>query len=269
MRILVVDDMLIVESGVARAVEEGGHMVVGARDPAALRVLLEQDTDFQLAFVDLHYGRSATESGLAALEALDQHSIPSVVFSADGEQNRLLFLLAAFEFFPETSTFLSKHAGDQTINSIVEAIGRGDTPNAGPSRRYRPSRKEPASYLQQLVRRSSDLPLWRALAMHTTLSVIAGAAHCSQRKVSMFISERQPVIAALQQQMLDLPVVPAVREGERNTPLLEVCRFAQPNADFFNDPDVERLIDQAWGDRPLQRSAASRFGDAYRRKMRK
>jgi CheY-like chemotaxis protein len=268
MRILVVDDILWIESGIARAVDSEGHTVVGARNPAKLRELLAQETDFQLAFVDLHYGAGAHESGLAALEALDQHNIPSVVFSADGEQNRLLFLLAAFEFFPGSCTFLSKHAGDQTVSNIVGAIARGDMPHGGPAQRYRPPRQGP-SFLRQLISRSSDLVLWRALATHTSLTLIAGAANCSPRKVSLFISERQRVIADLQQQMLDLPVVPEVPDGEHNKPLLEVCRFAQPNADFFNDPDVKRLIDQAWGEPPTQRSAAARFGDAYRRRGRR
>ncbi|MCD9899814.1 hypothetical protein LUR56_06135, partial [Streptomyces sp. MT29] len=90
MRILVIDDVYTVEVGVARTVETEGHTVVGVRDPEELRLRLPRDRDFQLALVDLHYGRGAPESGLAALDVLNAHSIPSVVHTVDGEDNRTL-----------------------------------------------------------------------------------------------------------------------------------------------------------------------------------
>ncbi|WP_156724526.1 response regulator [Streptomyces apocyni] len=264
MRILVVDDIVTLQSGVARAVETDGHEVVGVMKPADLKNLLVSDPDYQLAFVDVDYGNIASESGLAALETLAKYEIPSVVYCADAEVNRLLHILAAFEFFPQTCTFLSKHAGDVEVNRVAAAIARGDRPHDKAAQRYRPPRNG-TSFLRQLITRSSDLPLWHALATHSTLSLIAKAASVSTKTVSNFIADRQQVIAALHHEMLDLPIAPPTAPGKRQANLLEVCRFARPYEKFFRDKDVERLVRVTWDPAP-RRSAGARAGDAHRRK---
>ncbi|GKQ37053.1 response regulator [Streptomyces sp. A012304] len=240
MRILVIDDVYTSEQGVARAVEPEGHTVVGVRDPDELRRRLGQDRDFHLALVDLHYGRGATESGLAALEVLNAHSIPSVVHTLDGEDNRILFLLAAYEFFPQTVAVLSKHTSDRPLLQIIDALERKHSPNASLSQRYRPAPGR-TSLLSELVGRPEDLRVWRALAQHTKLAVVAKAVNRSQRSVSEFLAKRQPVIARFEYEFMDRPMPPEPLEGQRNKPLLEICSFARFHSDFFSDPDVERL----------------------------
>ncbi|MFC8835955.1 response regulator [Streptomyces griseoincarnatus] len=264
MRILVVDDIVTLQSGVARATETDGHEVTGVMRPAHLKDLLANDSDYQLAFVDIDYGANSSESGLAALETLEKYDIPSVIYCADAEVNRLLYILAAFEFFPQTCTFLSKHAGDLEVHRVVTAIAQGNRPHDKAAQRYRPPRNG-MSFLRQLITRSSDLALWRALSTHSTLSLVAQAANVSPRTVSSFIADRQQVIANLHHEMLDLPIAPPTPEGGRQANLLEVCRFARPHEKFFRDNDVERLVRLAWDPVP-RRSAGARAGDAHRRK---
>ncbi|MGW2130546.1 hypothetical protein [Streptomyces coelicoflavus] len=245
MRILVIDDIYVIELGVARAVEAEGHTVVGARNPDELRQRLARDKDFQLALVDLDYGREVAESGLAALEVLNSHGIPSVIHTVDGEENRTLFLLAAFEFFPQTVAVLSKHASDGPLHQIIDALGRGYSPSPTLSQRYRPARGR-TSLLSELVGRPEDLPLWRALARHTKLALVAKAVSRSERSVSEFLAKRQPVIARFQHEFMERPMPPEPTGGERNKPLLEVCGFARFHSEFFSDRDVERLASQWW-----------------------
>lgn len=265
MRILVVDDHYVIEAGVARALEQhNGHVVVGASSPAALRNELTRGTDFGLAFVDLHYGAGAPESGLAALEALAGYDIPCILYTSDGEQNRPLYLLAAFEFFPDTSTVLSKTAGDVEIARIVDIYANGLRPGPGASQRYR-SPGDRTSLLKRLVGTSDDLILWRSLAKFTKLREIAADAHCSEKKVSDFISLRQSAIAEFEHEVMDLPVAPSPPTGERQRPLLDAHRFATVNADFFADPDVERLVRGKY-DGEKRRSDAARTGDRHRRR---
>ncbi|MEV8395901.1 MULTISPECIES: response regulator [unclassified Streptomyces] len=245
MRILVIDDVYVIELGVARAVEGDKHVVVGVRNPEELRRRLAWDKDFQLALVDLDYGRAVQESGLAALEVLSSQNIPSVIHTVDGEDNRTLFLLAAFEFFPQTVAVLSKHSGDEPLHQIIDALKRGYSPSRALSQRYRPARGR-SSLLSELVGRPEDLPVWQALARHTKLSLVAKAVNRSQRSVSDFLAKRQPVIARFQYEFMERPMPPEPSGSERNKPLLEVCGFARFHSQFFFDPDVRRLAEQCW-----------------------
>src|SRR4051812_44329362 len=103
MRIVVADDFVSVEQTISRALEDKGdgtrtrHEVVGVRSPQALRKALAS-ASFDLAFVDMDFGRGVPDSGLVALRFLDEAGVKAVVHSADSEDNRVLFLLAAFQF---------------------------------------------------------------------------------------------------------------------------------------------------------------------------
>ncbi|NRQ31856.1 response regulator transcription factor [Nonomuraea sp. NN258] len=247
MRILVIDDVQAHEAGVARAVEKhGDHRVTGVRTPAELRLLLTQDSDFQLAFVDLHYGREVGESGLAALEALDQYEIPAVIYSADAEYNRTLYLLAAFEFFPQTCTLVSKHAGDEVVSRTVEAVRLGHNPAGAAALPYRPPRRGP-SLLHRLIDKSDDLRIWRALARYSTLTLVAKEAAYSVKTISNFNDSRAPVIVEFEHKLRGRPLPDSGEvDSQRGTPLMEAHTFALRNEDFFSDPDAERLVRLNW-----------------------
>ncbi|WP_261557950.1 hypothetical protein [Frankia tisae] len=239
---MVVDDFLGVETDMARALDDAGDVeVVGTRSPRDLADLLAVDSDFQLAFVDLHYGRGATESGLAALGSLAEHEIPSIVQTADGEDNRLLFLLAVFTFFPDTWTLVPKAAGHEPIRRAVAALRAGYRPEDGAARRY----KKAAPLLTRLVTRPSDLLIWRALLNNFREPQVAQAAHVSKRVVSQFTADRRPVVAQIEADLLGRRLGPGTGPDERGANLLEVSAFARLHADFFSAPDVERLFSRA------------------------
>jgi DNA-binding NarL/FixJ family response regulator len=243
MRVLVVDDLLMAETEVARALENDGDVeVVGVRNPTELSALLARDGDFQLALVDLHYGREARESGLAAFTALSEHSIPSVVHSVD-EDNRMLFLLAVFRFFPETWTVVPKSAGRAPLRRAVEAARAGHRADDAAARPY----KRAAPLLDQLLRRPTDLIIWRAMLHHFREPQVARSANVSKRVVSQFTADRRPVVARIEAELLGRRThpYPPVEADERNTNLLEVSAFARLNADFFTDPTVDRLVSGA------------------------
>ncbi|WP_369164078.1 hypothetical protein [Streptomyces sp. AFD10] len=261
MRILVIDDIVTLHSGIARAVEGDGHEVTGVIRPADLEGLLIADPDYQLAFVDIDYANLTKDSGLVALEALEKLHIPSILYCADAEINRLLYIFAAFEFFPRTYTLLSKHAGDTEVHRMVTSIARGDRPHDRAAERYRPPGGG-VSFLHQLIERSTDLALWRALATHSTRALIAKSAHVSESKVDQFTADRHQVIGRLHSEVLELPFPPP---SERNSNLVEVCRFARTHEKFFKDKDVERLVRQAWDPAP-RRGADRRAGAMFRRK---
>ncbi|OHV41261.1 hypothetical protein BCD49_06975 [Pseudofrankia sp. EUN1h] len=239
---LVVDDYLGAETAVARALVDAPDVEVrGVRNPRDLADLLAVDWDFQLAFVDLHYGRGVRESGLAALDSLAQREIPCVVQTADGEDNRLLFLLAVFKFFPDTWTLAPKSAGHEPVRRAIAALRAGYRPDDGAARRY----KKAAPLLDRLITRPSDLLIWRALLNNFREPQVAQAAHVSKRVVSQFTADRRPVVAQLEADLLDRRADPAADADERGANLLEVSAFARLHADFFSAPDVERLFSRA------------------------
>ncbi|WP_322760004.1 hypothetical protein [Frankia sp. Cr2] len=243
MRVLVVDDLLMAETEVARALEADRDVeVVGVRNPMELAALLDRDGDFQLALVDLHYGKETRESGLAAFEVLSTHGIPSIVHSVD-EDNRMLFLLAVFRFFPETWTVVPKSAGRGPLLRAVEAAQGGHRADDTAARPY----KRAAPLLDQLIRRPTDLIIWRAMLNHFREPQVARSANVSKRVVSQFTADRRPVVAHIESELLHRRNPPAAAPDERNTNLLEVSAFARLNADFFTDPTVDRLITGAAG----------------------
>ncbi|WP_157488806.1 hypothetical protein [Pseudofrankia sp. DC12] len=240
-RVLVVDDLLGVEVAVARALEDESDVeVTGVRNPRELAALLAADNDFQLALVDLHYGRGAPASGIAAVDQLSAYSIPCIVQTADAEENRVLFLLAVFKFFPETWTLVSKSAGHDPIRSAVAALRAGYRPDDTAARRY----KKAIPMLDALVCRPSDLLIWRALLNNFREPQVAQAAHVSKRVVSQFTADRRPVVERIESDLLGRRPPADDDIDRRGANLLEVSRFARLNADFFNDPDVERLFSQ-------------------------
>src|SRR5207249_3960911 len=103
-----------VEGG--RAAERGrrqGGRAAGrgpAGDRAALPRMLAYEEPFEAAIVDLRYVQSAA-TGLTALATLRELSpgTRTIISTTDEEENRLLYLLAAFQFF-EPRALLAKRA---------------------------------------------------------------------------------------------------------------------------------------------------------------
>ncbi len=124
MRIVVVDDILDFGNVVARALEGTPHEVTAVLSPEALpRVLRKQG--FDLAFVDMDfYYADSRQTGLTALRHLTEHAVRAIIYSLDSEDNRLLFLLAAFQFY-DPLTLLSKGEGSYKIRHLIDLIDQG------------------------------------------------------------------------------------------------------------------------------------------------
>src|ERR1700733_3892887 len=122
MRILVIDDYLNVEMALRGILDE--HTVSGVRDPLALPRMLAHEAPFDQAIVDLRYAQSAA-TGLTALATLRELSpgTKTIISTTDEEENRLLYLLAAFQFF-DPKALLAKRADAFVTRAVVEAVGR-------------------------------------------------------------------------------------------------------------------------------------------------
>jgi len=147
-RILVIDDYLNVEMALRGILE--GHTVTGVRDPVALPRMLAHEEPFDQAIVDLRYAQSAA-TGLTALATLRRLApdTKTIISTTDEEENRLLYLLAAFQFF-EPKALLAKRADAFVTRAVVEAVGRGDpspSPDADPFRKAAGAQPDRAGYL--------------------------------------------------------------------------------------------------------------------------
>ncbi|MFI0242976.1 hypothetical protein [Streptomyces sp. NPDC016845] len=267
MRVLVVDDHWIVESAVARALAPAEHEVIGVRSPESLGKLLATDRDFQLALVDLDYQKESRRSGLAALEMCSTAGVPAAVITSDGEQNRLLHLLAAFEFYPDTLTLLSKSNAEKDWRDIATAVAYGHHPNPKASTRFRPPRRG-ISWINSLVRQSDELALWRAAASYDRHATIMQATGIRSRALSKFLDRAATAAHRVQHEFFDVaPPENQPEAGTRNKPLQVVTGFAKAYAPFFDDPDVERLVNESWGTGARQ-EGQGRAAGVQRRKSR-
>ena len=91
MRILVVDDFVLVELALAQIIQDTPHTLTGVRDPRNLPEALAQGPRFDLALVDLNFG-PGVPTGLTAMRILRDLSPGTgiVIESTDEERNRLL-----------------------------------------------------------------------------------------------------------------------------------------------------------------------------------
>src|SRR4029077_2809919 len=110
-------------------------------------------------------------------------------------ENRLLYLLAAFQFF-EPKALLAKRADAFVTRAVVEAIGRGDpspSPDADPFRRAAALRPP---LLDQLVHNRTELGIWQQLARFDKRLQIASAAHVHPRTLDVFTAAKGAPIEA-------------------------------------------------------------------------
>src|SRR5690349_17540775 len=240
-----------------------GHTVAGVRDPAALPRMLAYEEPFDQAIVDLRYVQSEA-TGLTALATLRQLSpgTKTIISTTDEEENRLLYLLAAFQFF-EPKALLAKRADAFVTRAVVEAIGRGDpspSPDADPFRRAAALRPP---LLDQLGHNRTELGIWQELARFDKRLQIANAAHVHPRTLDAFTAAKGAAIDAVTAHFPrpgrgadpggegtgdagPVTMGPAAAHGAN---LIRVIHFARIHEQFFADEEVAGLLAASWRSR--------------------
>ncbi len=250
MRILVIDDYLNVEWALRGMLD--GHTVTGVRDPVALPRMLAHEEPFDEAIVDLRYAQS-TSTGLTALDTLRRLApdTKTIISTTEEEANRLLYLLAAFQFF-EPKALLAKRADAFVTRAVVEAVGRGEpspSPDADPFRRAAAMRPP---LLDQVVHNRTELGIWQELARFDKRLQVANAAHVHPRTLDAFTASKCAAIDVVnallpRQAQVPEPVAAAAEPGAaRGANLIRVIHFARIHMQFFADQEVARLLDAHW-----------------------
>jgi DNA-binding NarL/FixJ family response regulator len=261
-RILVIDDYLNVEMALRGIL--GEHTVSGVRDPLALPRMLAHEAPFDQAIVDLRYPQSAA-TGLTALATLRDLSpgTRTIISTTDEEENRLLYLLAAFQFF-DPKALLAKRADAFVTRAVVEAIGRGEpspSPDADPFRKAAAMRPP---LLDQLVHNRTELGIWQELARFDKRLQIANAAHVHPRTLDAFTAAKGAAIDAVTS-WFPRPGRGAVPGGAgsgeaggvygtgpaaaHGANLIKVIHFARIHEQFFADEEVSKLLGGSWRSR--------------------
>ena len=256
MRILVIDDYLNVEMALRGILE--GHTVTGVRDPVALPRMLAHEKPFDQAIVDLRYAQSAA-TGLTALATLRRLApgTKTIISTSDEEENRLLYLLAAFQFF-EPKAMLAKRADAFVTRAVVEAIGRGDpspSPDADPFRQAAAMRPP---LLDQVVHNRTELGIWQELARFDKRLQIANAAHVHPRTLDAFTAAKGVAIDAVAAhfsrpargtESLTGVAAAAGPTAAHGANLIRVIHFARTHEQFFADEEVAGLLEASWRSR--------------------
>jgi DNA-binding NarL/FixJ family response regulator len=248
MRILVIDDYLNVEMALRGILEE--HTVAGVRDPLALPRMLAHEQPFDQAIVDLRYPQSQA-TGLTALATLRRLSpaTKTIISTTDEEENRLLYLLAAFQFF-DPKAMLAKRADPFVTRAVVEAIGRGEpAPNAAADP-FRTAAALRPPLLDQVVHSRTELGIWQELTRFDKRQEIANAAHVHPRSLDTFTSAKGTAIDAVNARFpapdRGGPAAPAGPPAAHSANLIRVIHFARVHAQFFADREVAGLLEAHW-----------------------
>jgi DNA-binding NarL/FixJ family response regulator len=273
-RILVVDDFVLVELALAQVIQGTAHTLVGVRDPRSLPEVLEaaatEGEPFGLALVDINFGPGAP-TGLTAMRILNELSPDTkiVIESTDEERNRLLFLLASFAFF-EPLGLMSKASSSEEMRALIDAIDRGELsgpglaqPDGTLSHALSPVQRlvRNAGLLDELIRNATDLMLWRAVVRFDKRGEVARASHVDERTVDRFIAAKSAVVDKIQAAFPEdasVHLVPSPddepEEQRRHSNLVRLARFAQTHGSFFGDEAIDELFAARWQSaRPRQR----------------
>jgi DNA-binding NarL/FixJ family response regulator len=258
MRILVVDDHLNFELALRGILD--GHTVRGVRDPDTLPSMLAHEEPFDQAVVDLRFPQSSS-TGLTALARLRALSpaTRTIVTTTDEEENRLLYLLAAFQFF-EPKALLAKRATPLVTRAIVEAVGHGEAVPSAAADPFRDAARMQPPLLDQVVRSQTELGIWQALVRFDKRPEIANAAHVHPRTLDTFTAAKKAVIDIINDRFPQLergPDPSADREPTagyrtgRTAPahhnnLIEVIHFARTHLQFFTDAEAAGLLSAHW-----------------------
>jgi hypothetical protein len=252
MKIIVVDDHIAAQETVTVALASDPatkyHVVTGVRTPDELHRIDDLGT-FGLAFVDLDFRRQSRKTGLFALRLLDRAHVPAVIYAADDEDNRVLFLLAAFRFYRPWA-LVSKRASGAEIRKLVATIDSGARPKSSAMQRYQPPTRG-ISVLDRLIVRAGDIPIWRALATQSDRNAIAEVTDVSRSKVDSFLNEHSAVVAEIEEELLlrtppePVPETRATLGRAARTHahrLAPLHSFAVEHHRFFQDAEVKELI---------------------------
>jgi CheY-like chemotaxis protein len=247
MRILVIDDYLNVEIALRDILV--GHTVTGVRNPSDLGKMLAHEEPFDLAIVDLRYARSVATglTALATLRALTPET-KTIIHTTDEEENRLLYLLAAFQFF-KPRALLAKSADAYLTRAVVEAVVRGEPSPSAAADPFRKAATMNPPLLDQIVRNRTDLGIWQELARFDKRQEIANAAHVHPRTLDVFTSGKGAAIDAVTDYFPQSDRAPEPHAGEptaRAANLIRVIHFARIHVQFFADPEVGMLLATHW-----------------------
>ena len=280
MHILVVDDFVLVELALAQVIQDTPHTLVGVRDPRSLPEVLgqpEPGARFDLALVDIDFGPGCP-TGLTAMRILRDLSPGTkiVIESTDEERNRLLFLLASFAFF-EPLALMSKACPAAAMRALIDAIDQGELADPGfagrdgthglASQRHEhrlaaqgqqtvsPVQRliRNTGCLDELIRNSTDLMLWRALVRFDKRGQVARASHVDERTVDRFTASKSQAVDKIQAVFPEDRPAPEPSQpwddadGRRRHPnLLRLARFAQTHSHFFADDAIDELFAERW-----------------------
>jgi CheY-like chemotaxis protein len=262
-RILVVDDFVLVELALAQIIQDTPHTLTGVRDPRSLPEALAQGPPFDLALVDINFG-PGVPTGLTAMRILRDLSPQTqlVIESTDEERNRLLFLLASFLFF-EPVALMSKASPAEEMRALIDAVDRGDPTGplfAGSDGGRRGKEASPVrrlirntGCLDELIRNRTDLLLWRALVRFDKRGEVARAAHVDERTVDRFTASKSQVVDKIQGEFPEDASVPDAPQPwdddpkqRRHPNLVRLARFAQTHSNFFEDEAIDGLFAVRW-----------------------
>jgi DNA-binding NarL/FixJ family response regulator len=249
MRILVIDDHIQFGEHLSVALAGTGHDVISVLSPGDVHAQLARPC--HLALVDMDFSRelgAAQATGLAALDFLHAAAVPAAIYAAEAEENRALFLLAAFRFFDPLAV-IDKHEPADRIRDFVERVATGSLARPHPSTaRYRtPRGRRPL--LDRLIRNPCDLGLWQAVGSHDRRADVARGGFVSPRTLDKFLVHQDEVITEVEQRLFgprEVTHAPPPSSSSRDVHgarLIRVHLFAATHRRFFHDPTVRQLID--------------------------
>jgi DNA-binding NarL/FixJ family response regulator/transcriptional regulator with XRE-family HTH domain len=255
MKILVADDLPAAQETIQFALASdpatSHHVVVGVRSPEHLGQLPDVGR-FELAFVDVNFRNTSHRSGLLALRVLEQASAPVLIYAAEDQDSQALFRLAAFEFF-QPYGLITKGASIAEIRQAVKIIEsrrpRLDSP-------LMPQHAQPDGppYIDRLLPKSDDLPIWRSLSRFSDRLAICRAASVSPRTLDAFLSEHFDIAAEISETFhseIPLTSAPIQEASSYVARLAPMHAFAKTHRRFFHDTELERLLQQRAGARKL------------------
>ena len=195
-------------------------------------------------------------TGLTALATLGRLSpgTKTIISTTDEEENRLLYLLAAFQFF-EPKALLAKRADAFVTRAVIEAIGRGDPSPSADADPFRRAAAMRPPLLDQVVHNRTELGIWQELARFDKRQEIANAAHVHPRTLDAFTAAK---CAAIDVVNMHFPrrtrgpgsaaaaAEPAEPTAAHGANLIRVIHFARTHEQFFADEEVAGLLEASW-----------------------
>lgn len=265
-KVLVVDDVIDSGDVVCDYLERAGAGLFDqgtvVSSVAELELLLEEGERFDLTICDLALG-AHKPTGLSAIDALARHDDAGgkvIVRSDTGSDDaRLLLAWAVFHWYPQTVTLIPKQLAESgskderasALISLFERIHTGAKLDRDPSKPLR--RNKDQTPFDRLIYHTGDtVRRFKTLTKYSSFQEAAAADGTTYKKyaewgtqqvlnLDVFLREAEHAAA-----LTGIPVATFETniEGRTNRPGARLSAFAQSQALFFDDPVVERLIEQ-------------------------